>query len=94
MEEYRIIVQKGKGKPYSLWSFSNFNDCYMKLLEITSNHSNMVNKEFYVNNDFWNNKYQPFLPNITFYTVECRNVSKWETYKEKSKSKNKILPFM
>ena len=94
MKEYRIVIQKGNSKPYSLWTFSNFNSCYGKLLEMINNNKTFVNKLYYITNPFFNNIYQPNLPNMTYYTIECRNVSDWKFLKEIEKNTNNIIPFV
>lgn len=87
MEEYRIVVQNGSGKPYSVWTFDNFDSCYYKLLDMIRSQCTWSNKEYYVFNDFYNNEYPPFV-NARKYTIEHRKVSDWKIYKEK-KQKNK-----
>ena len=86
MKEYTIIIQHGKGKPFSLHTFDNFDLCYGKLLEMI--HRPKVHMEYYVMNDFFNNKYVPFVDNITKYTIKVRNVSDWETYSQVKHSYN------
>lgn len=94
MKEYRIVVQKGNCRPYSLWTFKTFDDCYIKLLELINLQSMNVKKEYYVINNFFDNQYVPFLNDITKYTIECREVTEWRKYeKEKrhNKSTNKVI---
>lgn len=93
MKEYRIVRQNGNSKPYSLWSFSNFDSCYGKLLELINSQSLCINKLYYVTNKFFNNNYQPNLPNMTYYTIECRTVSDWEIVTEKENNTNNIILF-
>ncbi len=83
MQEYTILIQNGQAKPYTLHVFNDFDTCYCKLLEMI--HTDKVKKEYYVINDFYQNEYVPFLPNLTKYTIKVRNVSEWQTY---SKSKH------
>lgn len=91
MLEYTIVIQKGKGRPYSLHTFDNFNACYCKLLEMIK--TPKVNMEYYVLNDFYKNEYIPFIDNITKYTIKVRNVSEWEIYSEEQTSDNIIRLF-
>lgn len=97
MEEYRIVQQIGNSKPYSLYTFNNFNDCYLHLLNLIQIQQSSVRKKYYVTNSFFNNKYPPFLDGIVQYTIEVREVNEWKEYKEeKVASKNlnkKVLPF-
>ena len=89
MKEYTIIIQHGKGKPFSLHTFNNFDLCYCKLLEMIN--TPKVNMEYYVLNDFFKNEYTPFVDNITKYTIKVRNVSEWETYSQTKHSYNQEL---
>lgn len=97
MEEYRIVKQIGDSKPYSLYIFNNFNDCYMYLLKLIDIQQTSVNKKYYVTNSFFKNKYPPFINGIIRYTIEVREVDSWKEYKESktsSKSINKkVIPF-
>ena len=67
MKEYTIIIQHGKGKPFSLHTFNNFDLCYCKLLEMIN--TPKANMEYYVVNDFFKNEYTPFIDNITIQIV-------------------------
>ena len=96
MQEFRIVVQNGSAKPYSLWTFSTFEACYSKLIAFIQYKSSQVKPEFYVLNDFYENKYPAFLNDITKYTIEHRVVNEWEKYskeEEKQKNDNKIIYF-
>ena len=86
MQEYTILIQKGKGHPYTLYTYNDFDVCYAKLLDMIN--TPKVNMEYYVLNDFYKNEYIPFIDNITKYTIKVRNVSEWETYSEKKHSHN------
>ena len=97
-EEYRIVIQQGGGKPYSLWTFKSFNECYAQLIELIQNQTKNVKKEYYVTNDFFKNEFQPFYNGITKYTIQKRKVNEWETYtkskEEKAqKEKSNIISF-
>ena len=94
MEEYRIVKQVGNSKPYSLYTFNNFNDCYLHLLKLIEMQQTEVNKKYYVTNTFFKNKYPPFIENIIKYTIEVRTVNKWKEYKEQKAINKKIIPFI
>ena len=89
MLEFRLVVQNGDARPYSLWTFPNFEACYVKLIEIIQNKSTCVRPEYYVINEFYKNTYQPFLKDITKYTIECREVTEWVLYKKENEKNNK-----
>ena len=94
MKESTILLQNGNAKPYTLHVFHNFDSCYCKLLEMIN--TDKVQKEYYVLNDFYKNEYMPFLPNITKYTIQVRDVTEWEIYsteKHSLKTTKKIINF-
>ena len=95
MKEYRIVTQHGNAKPYSLWSFKTYEACYLKLMEIIQSKKSSISNEYYVLNDFFENKYLPF-GNITKYRIEVREITDWRILTEKEKENrnnknNKIL---
>ena len=75
--EYRIVTQKGRAKPYSLWTFNTYEACYLKLMELIQQHNSMVQKEYYVTNENFENEYPAFLADITKYTIQCRSVEEY-----------------
>lgn len=91
MKEFRIIKQIGDSKPYSFKTFNTFEECYIELLRLISIQEESIKKEYYVVNDFYNNKHQPFLKNIVKFKIEVREVEKWETYSKKELKGNKII---
>lgn len=96
MKEYRIVVQNGNAKPYSLWTFSSFDCCYVKLLEFIQDKSTQLRPEYYVINSFYKNKYPALLGTITTYKIECREVTEWNLYSkevEEKRENSKIIYF-
>ena len=94
VKEFRIVKQVGNSKPYSLYTFSNFNDCYVHLLELIQNQQRCVNKKYYVTNAFFKNKYPAFVDGIITYTIEVRKVEEWNKYIEDNsnyRKENKIV---
>ena len=95
MYEYRIVIQHGQAKPYSLWSFNTYEACYFKLMEFINDRKHSARKEYFVENDFFENEYPAYIDGITRYRIEFRDVSKWEILSQKIKSKrnenNKIV---
>lgn len=88
MKEYRIVKRVSGGMPYSVWKFKTFETCYFQLLRLISGHADSIRKEYYVTNEFFKNKYPPYLPNITVYTIEAREVDSWREFKKEEKSEN------
>lgn len=93
MLEFRIVIQQGKGRPYSLYTYNNFNQCYNELLELIKNRKNCVNKKYYVANDFFDNEYEPTLENLILYNIQVREVSVWKDYTENANQKNNVVYF-
>lgn len=96
MEEFRIVVQHGSGKPFSFWTFTSYWECYVKLLEFIQDKSKQVKPEYYVLNDFYENKYPASLSHMTKYKIESREVTDWVLYskeKEEEKENSKIIFF-
>ena len=90
MKEYRIVRQNNNAKPYSLWTFDNFGTCYCRLLELISDIGNCVTKDYYVCNDFFENKF--FASASIKLKIEVRDVGAWKTYEEEEmKSYNKKI---
>ena len=93
MLEFRIIEQIGDSKPFSLWYFKTYEQCYLKLLELIDDCRDTVKKEYYVLNEFYKNEHPPFLSNIRKFKIECREVEEWFKYEPDVKAKNKVIPF-
>lgn len=95
-KEFCIYTRNGRGSPYIISSYSSFQDAFFAL-------NSMIGIEqergrfYYVDNDFYNNKYPPNMYGKYFCILE-RNVTEWEKYEslsaKNSKDKNgKIIMF-
>ena len=92
MKEYRIITQYGKGKPFSLETYTNYEICIIKLNEYIERQKQLDRKYFVLNN-FFENEFQLDY-DTTKYKIECREVEEWtELGKTKKENKGKILSF-
>ena len=92
MREYRIIKQIGNARSFTLWTFTDFNACYFKLIELINNQSLQVNKHYYVFNDIFDNQ-MDLTPDCIKYWIETREVNEWVLYSQNSKHKNNIFRF-
>lgn len=90
MKEYRIIKQIGNSRAFTLWTFSNFEACYFKLIELINYQSQQVNKDYYVFNDFFENQ-MPLKENSIKYWIETREVNEWVLYSNDKKHKSNIF---
>lgn len=89
MKEYRIMQQIGEGKPFFFFTYHDFNIAYLELLKLIKMHQDDIKKEYYVLNDFYDNKYPPFLPDIKKFWIEEREVDSWVMCtKDKQEKKN------
>ena len=84
MVEYRIVVQNGSARPYPLITHYNFTQCYMQLLEIIEGRSSFIHPEYYVLNDFYDNKYPPLFGDVTKFKIERRDVEEWKMCSEEN----------
>ena len=91
MIEYGIEVIHGTGMPYMVNSYNNISDCIIALENMLSLYDNK-RKFYYVDNDFFNNKY-PYTLNGDYYCIKQRNISKWLKYEMNTIRKNNILYF-
>lgn len=82
MTEYRVVVCHNNAKPFSLYTFNDFHDCYAELIRLISIKQNSAKPEYYVYNDFYENIYPPIINQLTTFKIECRKVSNWEMYTE------------
>ena len=74
MKEYTIIIQHGKGKPFSLHTFNNFDLCYCKLLEMIN--TPKVNMEYYVLNDFFKYRLKNYIIQKLKNIIKINNTKK------------------
>ena len=87
-KEFCIYTRNGQGSPYIISSYSCFQDAFLAL-------NSMVGIEqergrfYYVDNDFYNNKYPPNMYGKYFCILE-RNVTEWENMKVYQQINQKI----
>ena len=89
-KEFCIYIKNGRGTPYIQASYRTFQDAFIAL-------NNMIgleeerNRFYYVDNDFFDNKYPPNMYGKYFSILE-RVVGEWKKYEHQntsSKSKTK-----
>ena len=95
-KEFCIYIKNGRGTPYTIGTYNSFREAFIAL-------NNMLGLEqergrfYYVDNDFYNNKYPPNMYGKYFSILE-RNVTEWKTYeslaeKDSKDKNNKIIMF-
>ena len=93
MLEYRIVQQIGKGKPFCVDVFNDFNSCYDCLINHIEYRKTCVNNKYYVLNDFFENEYELIFDNMHKFVIEVREVQNWNTYSKFKNTKNNLYFF-
>lgn len=94
MKEYSIYIRCNGGFPYILDTFNNITSAKLKLYDMISLEEKR-GRPYFVDNDFFNNKYSCNL-NLKYFCIKERDVSEFTVYSEKkqrAKDKDKIIYF-
>lgn len=88
-KEFCIYVRNGQGKPYILSSYSSFREAFIALNNIID-YEKERGRIFYVDNDFYDNKY-PLNLSGKYLCIMQRSITDWQKYESSifSASKNK-----
>lgn len=86
MKEYGIYIRHGNSKPFMIHIFNNLDSAKLKLFEIL-NLDDERNRPYFVDNDFFNNKYH-FESKLSYYCIKVRDVSDWTLFSEKELIEN------
>ena len=96
MKEYCIFVICKGGCPYTVGSYPNIAAAKQALINMISDFDKR-RKVFYIDNEFWENKYPMGLQNSIYYQIELMLIlmiwKKFEEEKYHSNEKCKILKF-
>ena len=93
MKEYSIYIRYGSACPYRTSSYTSFENAKQALLNMISDFD-YRGKIYYIDNDFYDNKFPLNLANIIYYQIQERVVEEWEKYDQNySYDKNKIINF-
>lgn len=84
LKEFTILNIVNGGSPYYLRSFNSVDQAINAIYNIVSAYDNKRHM-FYVDNDFFNNKYPLIFNNCHYIQLQEREVSEWVVY---SKEKN------
>lgn len=88
-------MKNGQGKPYILSPYPSFRDAFNALSIIIENEKER-GRIFYVDNDFFDNKYPPNMQG-RYFCIMQRSISDWEKYQsvisKSSKSREDNLLF-
>lgn len=93
MKEYCIFIKNKNGLPYILDTFSNIDDVKLQLMRMVSLEEER-NRFYFVDNDFFENKY-PLNGNGKYFCLKEREVTFWQNYSEKDNNikKENIINF-
>lgn len=95
-EEFAILKINNRGSPFILNTFDNIEKAKTELFTLI-NQDEKRNKIYYIDNDFFENKYTVGLNAQKYYRIIKRKITEWETYKSARESNktnnNKILIF-
>lgn len=90
MKEYGIYIRHGEGKPYMLQIFNDIDLAKIKLFDMISLEEQR-NRPYFVDNDFYNNKYNISIK-LKYFCIKEREVTEWEKYsEEKEIEQNNII---
>ena len=78
MKEYGICIKRGKNEMYITGGYKDINSAKLKLIEMIEQEEKN-NKPYFVENDFWDNKY-------TMFSIKEREVKEWRKYSDKNKN--------
>ena len=93
MKEYCIYIKQGDGIPYRLNNYYTFSEDKNALF-LMVNYEEERRKPYYVDNDFFSNKYN-LISNLKYFRIEEREVSEWEQYTQDIfKDKNSKILFI
>jgi len=95
-KEYTIFCIYGKGLPFYLNTYKTIEEAKRKIIEIV-NTEEKRNRPYFIDNDFFENKYPSKLSNSKYFMIQERFVSCWKKYEEisaKEKNKDNIIYFI
>lgn len=77
MKEYSILVKQGTGKAYIHSTYKDYFEAVASL-QIIADYEDECHRMYYVDNDFFNNKYSYITDNLKYICLQVREVSDWE----------------
>lgn len=95
MKEYCIFVICNGGCPYTVGSYNSFLLARQALMNMISDFDKRKTI-YYIDNDFYENKYPLGLQNSRYYQIQEREVTEWKKYQEAQsypKENCKIIKF-
>lgn len=86
-KEYSILCIYNRGKPFILDTFENIEVAKIKLYDMISLEEERK-RVYYVDNDFFDNKYQIGLQGSKYFCIQEREITQWTKYKVGKENQN------
>lgn len=86
-KEYAILCIYNGGKPFRIHTFDNLTNAKIQLYEMIQLEEERK-RIYYVDNDFFDNKYQIGLQGSKYFCIQERKISKWKKYGIENKNTN------
>lgn len=87
MKEYGIYERQGNGTPYMIHFFNDITSAKIKLYDMIQLEEERQ-RPYFVDNDFFNNKYV-MVGKLKYFCIKEREVSEWINYSERKNKKEK-----
>ena len=96
MKEYCIYIKHGSASPFRMFPYLTYELAKQALLNMISDFE-YRGKIYYIDNDFYENKFPLGLQGSTYYQIQEREVWEWKKYETRNTNeiycKTKILKF-
>lgn len=81
MKEYSILIRHGSGRPYILGTYLDAISVKHAVQNL-ADYEEKRNRMYFVDNDFFCNKYPFAFGNCKYMKVQIREVTEWQKYEE------------
>ena len=89
MKEYTIFARHGTAKPFTIGSYKSITSAKLKLYDIIGLEIERK-RPFFVDNDFFNNKYN-LGSNLFYLSILEREVQEWKKFEENAKVNDNLF---
>ena len=86
-QEYSILCIYNRGIPFILDTFDNIEVAKLKLYDMIQLEEERK-RVYFVDNDFFDNKYQIGLQSSKYFCIQEREITKWKKYEIGKRNKN------
>lgn len=85
MKEYGIYRRNNGGKPFMIDIYTDYITAKVRINELIS-YWEQKGYQYYIDNDYYENKYPLILNNCFYCSIKVREVSEWYNYEEHTNS--------